>query len=101
MKRGATVAILAVAVLLTACGGNASIRADAARVNAMGQSLKVMTRNISDDEEVSTCTVTHESSGWLTAMWTDNESFTTTCEKDPYDTDEYEGNVNPDNPWAS
>ncbi len=87
MRGISIMAILAAATLLTACGGgNASIRADAARVNAMGKSLTIMTTNISDEDDIS-CTISHESSGWITSMWTTEETFTTTCEADPY-TDE-------------
>jgi len=95
MKRGIIVASLAAATLLLAgCAGDAAVRADAARIKAMGVSLQSMSKNISDDENVRKCVVTRESSGWLTSAWSDEETFTATCEKDPYGGEgEYEGNV--------
>ena len=86
-------AVATIALGLTACGGgNANIRADAARVNLMGQSLKTMSKNLSNDEDVSACTVTHTETGWLAGMFTSTESFTSSCEKDPYG-EYYDGNA--------
>lgn len=94
MKR--MVKMLAVAIIalgLVACGGgNANLRADAARVNVMGKSLNTMSRNLSKDKEATACTVTHTSTGWLAGMFTSTESFTSSCEKDPYG-EYYEGNA--------
>ncbi len=99
MKRASIVAALAAVVLLSGCASNATMRADAARVKAMGVSLQSMSKNLSKDGATN-CEVTHESSGWLTSLWTDEEKFTTTCNKDPYEGGgEYEGNVDPANPW--
>ena len=78
-------AVATIALGLVACGGgNANLRADAARVNVMGQSLKTMSKNLSNGEDVSGCTVTHAKTGWLAGMFTSTESFTSSCEKDPY-----------------
>ena len=78
-------AVATIALGLTACGGgNANISADAARVNVMGQSLKTMSKNLSKEDGVSGCTVTHAKTGWLAGMFTSEESFTSSCEKDPY-----------------
>lgn len=95
MNRITIVATLAAAVLLAGCAGTGA-RGDAARVKAMGVSLQTMSKNLSNDGATA-CEVTHKSSGWLTSMWTDEEKFTTTCNKDPYEGGgEYETNVNPD-----
>jgi len=84
-------AVAAIALGLTACGGgNSNIRADAARVNVMGQALNTMSKNLSKDEEVTACTITHTETGWLSSMFTSEESFTSSCEKDPYG---YEANA--------
>ena len=88
------VKLMAVAVIalgLTACAG-ISDRGDAARVNVMGQSLNTMSKDLSKDEDATACTVTHTSSGWLTSVWSSDESFTTSCVKDPYG-EYYEGNA--------
>lgn len=78
-------AVATIALGLTACGGgNANIRADAARVNVMGQSLNTMSKSLSKDKRVTTCTVTRRETGWLAGMFTSEESFTSSCEKDPY-----------------
>jgi hypothetical protein len=94
MKRASVVVALATMVLLSGCASTAGMRADAARVKAMGVSLQSMSKNLSNQEGATACEVTHESSGWITSMWTDEEKFTTSCNKDPYEGGgEYDNNV--------
>ncbi len=84
------VAIALGALVLTACS-TISDRGDAARVNVMGQSLNTMSKNLSANKNAKACTVTRTETGWLSSMWSSEESFTSSCEKDPYG--EYEANV--------
>ena len=93
MNRISMVAILAAAVLLGGCATEGGMRADAARVKAMGISLQTMSKNLSKDGKHS-CEVSHESSGWLTSIWTNEEKFAAACNTDPYEGGgEYEENA--------
>jgi len=92
MKRKLKLVVIGTAALILSACSTISDRGDAARVTVMGQSLNTMSRNLSADPNATACTVTRTSTGWLSGVWTSEEAFTSSCEKDPY-AETYEPNI--------